>query len=299
MISSIVILAGVGFVAAVILAIASKVFHVEEDPRVEAVLDVLPGANCGGCGYAGCEGYASAVVANPNIEANLCVAGDENTAIAVGKLTGKAVTEADPLISVRRCEKLDGLVRARFDYKGVPSCAAAASLGSGLGVDACPHSCLGLGDCVKICPFDALELEDSIVKVNASRCIGCGKCIHACPRNLLELIPKRSKVMVFCSTLAKGKEVSDVCKVGCISCTLCIRKCPAKAISIKDNLIHIDHAVCLAYEGDCERACVTACKRGILKALSSHPSIDKGEEQVLEQENAPLQQKAGEAEGNA
>ncbi len=269
LIYSVLILFGVGVVAGTILAVASKVFHVEEDPRVEAVLDVLPGANCGGCGYAGCEGYAIAVVSNPNIDANLCVAGSAETTVAVGELTGKAVTEADPLVSVRRCEKLEGCVAARFDYYGLPSCAAASTMGSGLGTDACFYSCLGLGDCIKMCPFDALELKDNLVIVNGLRCIGCGKCTHACPRGLLELIPKRARVMVFCSTQSKGKEVMEVCKVGCISCTLCIKKCPAQAISLKDSIIQIDQPKCLEYGDSCGEICVKSCKRTILKSLCS------------------------------
>ncbi len=267
-IDSVLILFGVGFVAAVILAVASKVFYVEEDPRIEAVLDALPGANCGGCGYAGCEGYAAAVVQDPSVEANLCVAGSSETTKAVGALAGKAVTEADPLVSVRRCEKWDGAVTQRFEYSGLPSCASAASLGSGLGIDSCPYSCLGLGDCVKVCPFDALELKDNMVVVNGVRCIGCGKCIGACPRNVLELIPKRARVMVFCSTKAKAKEVTSVCTVGCITCTLCIKKCPAKAVMFSDGVIRIDHQKCLEYGDACNEACVSACsKRKIFKSL--------------------------------
>ncbi len=264
---SVLILFGVGLVASTVLAISSKVFYVEEDPRIEAVMDALPGANCGGCGYAGCEGYAIAVINDASIAANLCVAGSAETTIAVGKLSGKAVTEADPLLSVRRCEKLDGDVATRFKYVGLPSCTAAAAMGSGLGVDACPYSCMGLGDCVKVCPFDALELQDNLVRVNAARCTGCGKCIHSCPRNLLELIPKRARVMVFCSTLSKAKEVLDSCKVGCISCSLCVKKCPAEAISMKNNVIHIDHPKCLEYGDACEKICVSSCKRTILKSL--------------------------------
>ncbi len=267
MLESVLILFGVGFAASVILAVASKVFYVEEDPRVEAVLDALPGANCGGCGYAGCEGYAAAVVSDPSVEANLCVAGSANTAIAVGALAGKAVTESDPLVSVRRCEKLEGSVTQRFEYQGLPSCASAASLGSGLGVDSCPYSCLGLGDCVKVCPFDALELQDNMVIVNGNLCIGCGKCIGACPRGILELTPKRARVMVFCSTQAKAKEVMEVCKVGCISCTLCVKKCPANAVKMVDNVIRVDHQACLAYGPECNEACVASCKKNIFKSL--------------------------------
>ncbi len=286
LIYSVLILFGVGLTAGAILAIASHVFHVEEDPRIEAVMDALPGANCGGCGYAGCEGYAIAVIKHKEIAANLCVAGSAETTIAVGKLSGKAVTEADPLVSVRRCEKLDGDVARRFKYVGLPACTAAAAMGSGLGVDACPYSCLGLGDCVRVCPFDALELEDDLVRVNLARCTGCGKCVHACPRNLLELIPQRARVMVFCSTEKKAKEVIEACKVGCISCSLCVKKCPAGAVEIRENIVQIDHQKCLAYGDSCERACVAACKRTIFKALYPLEELKAKVEKAEEEEAA-------------
>ena len=122
---SIITLFGLGLVAAILLSIASRVFYVKEDPRVEAVLEVLPGANCGGCGFAGCEGYAAAVVSDPDIPANKCCAGGADTAIAVGELTGKTVAEAEPLFSLRRCDKLAGNVALRYQYQGMPSCAAA------------------------------------------------------------------------------------------------------------------------------------------------------------------------------
>ena len=125
---SIITLFGLGLVAAILLSIASRVFYVKEDPRVEAVLEVLPGANCGGCGFAGCEGYAAAVVSDPDIPANKCCAGGADTAIAVGELTGKTVAEAEPLFSLRRCDKLAGNVALRYQYQGMPSCAAAAML---------------------------------------------------------------------------------------------------------------------------------------------------------------------------
>ena len=140
---SILVLFALGFVAAALLGISSKILAVEEDPRVEAVVEVLPGANCGGCGFAGCENYAQAVVSDPDVPAGLCVAGGEETSIKVGNLTGKIVAAMEPQISFRRCEKIEGKVAGRFEYQGMPSCAAAALLGSGQGTDQCAYSCLG------------------------------------------------------------------------------------------------------------------------------------------------------------
>ncbi len=292
MLTSVLILFALGFVAAVVLAIASRVFYVEEDPRVEAVLDVLPGANCGGCGYPGCEGYAVAVVLEPGVGANLCVAGDAKTTANVGELTGKAVSEADPLISVRRCEKIEGQVEIRFEYQGMASCASAAELGSGLGFDACKYSCLGLGDCLKVCPFDAIILEENVAKIDPDRCIGCGKCIPACPRNALELVPKSARVMVFCSTKDKSKAVTSVCSVGCIACTLCVKKCPAKAVEFTDNIVKINHQICKEYGDSCNEACVAACKRKIFKSLLTPAKIAKleAEKEMKEEMQESIQE---------
>ncbi len=262
---SVLTLFGLGLVTATILAMASRVFHVDEDPRVEAVMEVLPGANCGGCGYAGCEGYAIAVVTDPDIPANKCCAGGEGTSIAVGNLTGKTVTASEPLRSFRRCDKVAGNVALRYDYQGIPSCAAAALLFEGS--DACTFSCLGYGDCAEICPFEAITMHDGLSHVNWNKCIGCGLCVNACPRNTLELIPMRSRLAIFCSTKNKLKAVMEVCEAGCINCGKCVKKCPANAISNKSGRIEIDHILCLSYGPDCKMACIEACSRNSIKPM--------------------------------
>lgn len=271
--TSVLTLLGLGFVAAAVLAVASRVFHVEEDPRVEAVMEALPGANCGGCGYAGCEGYALAVVNDPAVAASLCVAGSADTSIAVGELTGKTVAAAEPQRSFRRCDKLAGNVGLRYEYQGMPSCAAATLLMGGS--DICSWSCLGFGDCVQVCPFDAMKVENGLVHVIAAKCTGCGLCVKACPRNSLELIPTRSRISVFCATKDKLRAVMEICEVGCINCGKCIKVCPAKAISSEDGRIEVNHKKCLSYGPDCQEACVAGCSRHILRATC--PSL-AGEE---------------------
>lgn len=282
---SIMTLLGLGLVTATLLAVASRVFHVEEDPRVEAVLEALPGANCGGCGYAGCEGYASAVVNDPAIPANRCCAGGESTSIAVGELTGKTVAASEPQKSFRRCDKVAGKVLSRYAYQGIPSCAAAALLFGGS--DSCSYSCLGLGDCVEVCPFDALHIENGLTHVNLAKCTGCGICINACPRDTLELMPVRARVAVFCSTRDKLKAVMEVCEVGCINCGKCVKACPALAISAETGRIRIDQKKCLSYGPDCAEACVTACPRDIMRLMC--PVRIEAEASVCEQPPAPEQ----------
>lgn len=263
---SILILTCLGFVASVILAGASRVFYVKEDPRVQAVVDVLPGANCGGCGYAGCEGYALAVVNDASVPANKCCAGGADVSIAVGELTGKTVNEEEPLVAFRRCNKTEGHVALRYDYQGMPSCAAAALLRGG--ADVCSWACMGFGDCKQACPFGAMELSDGMVRVNAAICTGCGTCIGACPNGVLELVPKRLRVMVACNTHEKLRAVTDTCDVGCIKCGRCVKVCPAKAVSLNGSRIEIDHRECLSYGPQCEEACVAACPRGCLCSVS-------------------------------
>ncbi len=264
---SVLVLLGLGLLTAAILAAASRLFYVEEDPRVAAVLEVLPGANCGGCGYAGCEGYAIAVINDPAIPANRCCAGNAEMTAKVGELAGKAVTIAEPMISFRRCNKREGHVFLRYDYKGVHSCAAAAELDGGM--ERCLYSCLGLGDCVDTCPFNAVSIADGLAVINPRCCTGCGKCVEICPRSVLELIPVRARVQIPCSTKDKLKSVTDVCQVGCIKCGRCVKVCPAQAITIENNQIRINQEACLACKDACKEACVAACARKALRYV--HP----------------------------
>lgn len=263
--ASVITLLSLGFISAGILAIASKALYVEEDPRVEVVTEALPGANCGGCGYAGCESYAAAVINDPSVAPNKCCAGGPDVATRVAELTGKAAGDADPLVAFRRCVKVEGNVRKKFEYAGIMSCAAAKLVHGG--PDNCNFSCIGFGDCVNACPFDAMWIEDDMVHISPAKCTSCGTCVRTCPNSILELIPRRARVMVFCSSQDKGKAVKDVCDAGCISCGMCIKKCPAQCIELIDDRIVIDHQACLAYGPSCEEVCVEKCPRSILRCL--------------------------------
>ncbi|MDL2313730.1 Fe-S cluster domain-containing protein, partial [Desulfovibrio sp. OttesenSCG-928-C14] len=261
--TSFLILAGIGFAAAVILTIASKFFYVQEDPKIAMVSEALPGANCGGCGYAGCDGYAAAVVGDPSVPANLCCVGGPDTIQKVGQLTGKSAGDAEPVAAFRRCERNEGQVETTHFYDGMDTCAAAVRLNNGTA--ACTYACVGYGDCVKACQFNALVLEDGMPLVLSLNCTGCGNCVKACPRNIMTLVPKRARVMVHCSTQDKLKAVSDVCQVGCISCMRCVKACPAKALKLINNRIEVDHAKCLEFGFPCLEVCVDACPRKILR----------------------------------
>ncbi len=262
---SILAMFGLGLVASILLAVAAKVFFVKENPKVEAALEILPGANCGGCGFAGCEGYAKAVVKDPDVPPNRCCAASKEGVIALAELTGKQVAEAEPLVAMRRCDVYHGQVAQRYEYQGIPSCAAAAPLRGG--INTCAYSCLGFGDCVEACPFGAMTIVGNLACVDVLRCTGCGSCVHACPRNVLELIPKRARVCIPCNTGLKGKAVMEICQIGCIKCVKCVRSCPAKAISLEGGKIHIEHKICLSYGEECDMACVKGCSREILRPI--------------------------------
>lgn len=287
MLTSVLSLLALGFIAAVVLSVASRVFYVEEDPRVAAVSEALPGANCGGCGFAGCDAYAAAVIQDPSVSAGLCCAGGPDVAAKVGELSGKAAGGADPQISFRRCVKDQGKVAKKYDYQGLSSCAASAQLEDG--PDACRFSCLGFGDCVKVCNFNAMYIENDLVRIDPDKCVACGACVGVCPNHILEMIPRRARVQVFCSTKDKMKDVMNVCEAGCINCGKCIKKCPATAISNPDGRIQIDQAVCLAYGPDCEEACVEACPRNILRLMCSVSSAAKAREAAAAAAAAPAQ----------
>ncbi len=269
--TSIVTLTGLGLASATILAVASRLLKVEEDPRIETVAGVLPGANCGGCGFAGCEAYAAAVIVNKDIPAGLCVVGGTETAAEVGRLSGKAVEAGEPMVSFRRCSRVEGNVQRRYNYIGSSTCASAALLEGGPFM--CNWSCLGYGDCMRSCPFDAMYVRGGMVEVMVSRCVSCGICIKACPRSILQLVPRRARVMSHCATKEKMKSVTEVCGVGCINCLKCLKACPAEAITYEKRRIEINHKTCLDYGPACGEACVGACPRGIMRRMGARPAV--------------------------
>lgn len=261
--TSVIALVALGITAAIILSVASRFLSVEEDPRIAEICEVLPGANCGGCGFAGCSAYAEAVVTNPDVPANLCVAGSDEISEEVGKLAGKAIEVAEPMVTFRRCNRVEGNVKKKFEYIGAKTCASAALVEDGPYM--CSWACLGLGDCLRACPFDAMQIHNGMVEIISEKCTSCGMCIETCPRSILQLIPRRARVMMYCATRERLRDVSDVCEVGCINCLKCLKSCPADAITYEKRRIEINHELCLEYGADCGEACVESCPRKILR----------------------------------
>ena len=215
---AVAVVAGIGLIAAVVLAVADRYLSVKEDPRIGMVTAALPGANCGGCGFAGCDGYARALVAGtaPN---GACPAGGDAAAAAIAAILGIEAAATERRVAlVRCCGNRSEAIRVG-DYNGICDCnVAAATAGGDKG---CKYGCLGYGACANVCPKNAISIVDGLAKVDKRLCIGCGKCVSACPKGIIELVPASATVHVLCANPDKGPSVRKVCGVGCMGCRLC------------------------------------------------------------------------------
>lgn len=226
---------GMGLIFGGGLAYASKKFYVYVDPRVEQVDEALPGANCGACGEAGCRQMALKVV-NGELTATACTVASAEARAKIADIMGETVDTAEEMVAVVRCQGSPDLCEDRFDYHGFESCAASEQVGHGH--KACDWGCLGFGDCVKSCPFDAMVMgDDRLPKVLDDKCTGCGICVETCPRDIMELIPRTANVFIACKNPGRAKEVKAVCKIGCTGCTLCAnpKTTPSGQITMADN----------------------------------------------------------------
>jgi electron transport complex protein RnfB len=250
--------AGTMFFLAVVLTYilgwANKKFQVEEDPRVVAIMAVLPGANCGGCGYVGCGEYAEAVALEHG-KVNKCTVGGQSCATAVAAVMGVDPGESLPLRPIVHCSAHYPDRLKRNKYKGEKTCAGANLVAH---VQGCTYGCLGFGDCSKVCQYDALHIIDGLATVDYEKCVGCGACAKVCPRNIISLAPFKSERMlaVTCSNKDQGKDVVAVCKKGCIGCGTCART--SSLFTLADNLPTIDYN---AYTAECSSDALDACKK--------------------------------------
>lgn len=184
----------------------------------------------------------------------------------VAEITGKRMASVEDMIAAVRCSRIEGNVPKKLHYIGHESCSG-AKLAAG-GPYACQYACIGLGECAESCPFDAISMVNGFPVVDPHLCVGCGTCVRTCPNGIIELIPTQARVWVPCSSKDPGKVVKQVCEVGCISCKICVKSCPAKAFSMEDGRIKIDHKACMAYGPECETICIEKCPRKIIRPFT-------------------------------
>lgn len=247
---------GVGLVVGLGLSFADKFFSVPTDEKEQALRDCLPGANCGACGFSGCDGYAAAL-ASGEAKSNLCAPGGQSTLDDISEILGVAPFTLKKNVAFIACGgDCEKTLRA-FNYEGFESCTAANLLHAG--PLECKFGCIGLGDCAKVCDFGAVAISDGKAYVSKEKCMACGKCVNACPKQLIRLLPEDTNIFVNCSNKQKGAPVVKQCKVSCIACTLCEKNCPNGAIKIVNNLAVIDYSLC----DGCGK-CREVCKRNVI-----------------------------------
>ncbi len=215
---AILVIAALGAIAAAALAIADKYLAVKEDPRIGLLTAALPGANCGGCGFAGCGDYAHALVAG-TAAPGACTAADDKVADELAKILGVAATATEKRVALVKCGGTRHEAIRVGDYNGLADCASAAATAGG--DKGCRYGCLGYGACAHVCPKSAIHIEDGLAVVDKRLCIGCGKCVSVCPRKLIELVPAKATLHVLCNNPLRGPDVIKVCGVGCMGCHLC------------------------------------------------------------------------------
>ncbi len=253
------IVGGLGCFIGLLLGVVSKIFAVKTDPKVTAVREALPGNNCGGCGYAGCDGLAEAI-AKGEAPVSGCPVGGAETAAVIGKIMGKEATFVRKVAYVK-CSGTCDQAKQLYHYYGATQCHQVAQT-PGRGSKACAYGCLGFGSCVQVCEYDAIHVVNGCAKVDKERCAACGKCVQACPHGLIELIPYEAPYAVQCSAKEKGKAVRTVCSAGCIGCGVCEKSCPVHAITVRDNIARIDYDLCTGC-GTCVEKCPVKVIRSV------------------------------------
>ncbi|MBR5513649.1 MAG: RnfABCDGE type electron transport complex subunit B [Ruminococcus sp.] len=247
----VLILGVCGLAAGILLTIASKLFYIEVDERIEKIGEILPQANCGACGFAGCNDYADAIV-NNNAATNLCRPGGAECAAKIAGVLGTDEDTVIPMTAVVKCNGDCTAAKIQFEFNGVQSCKAVKRFYGGNGV--CKYGCIGLGDCAAVCDHNAIKIEKSLAKVIPALCVACGKCTAVCPNQIISIRPKEKYIDVLCSSQDNGKATKLACSNGCIGCKICEKKCPVGAVKVVNLHAEIDYDKCTSC-GECKAAC--------------------------------------------
>lgn len=249
----VLIMGVVALLLGVLITIVSKKFEIPQDPKVNDLTNILPGANCGGCGYSGCAGYAVALASGEDKVTTKCSVGGPDVAAEVAEYLGYTGGTFESKVAQVHCQGTKDHTSTRFDYDGTPTCANAHLVSGGPGK--CTFGCLGFGDCQRACEFDAITMKNGVASIDPEKCTACGQCVLECPKKIIHLIPKHEKAYINrCSNPNPGVFVKRVCDIGCIGCTLCVKKCPVDAISMVDSLAVIDQYKCIKC-GACRAVC--------------------------------------------
>ena len=257
--TALLVVASVGVLAGVLLALASHFFKVEEDETVTRVREALPGSNCGACGFAGCDSYAEAV-ANGKAEANLCVPGAATVAANLSEIMGVDCVAGERRIAFVACNGDCTATTVKALYDGIEGCSASGMLYGGPSL--CVYGCIGCGDCAAVCPADAICVHDFLAHVNPKMCVGCGLCVKTCPKHIISLIPESASTVVMCSNEEKGAIARKNCKNSCLGCKKCQLNCPEKAITVTNNVASVDQSKCNGC-GKCAELCPGKCIKTI------------------------------------
>ena len=259
---AIIIVTVIGVLTGILLTLASKFLGVKVNEKVIKVREVLPGANCGACGFAGCDDYAAKVASDITIKTNLCTPGGSAVAMEISQILGVDFEAAEGRHAILKCGGSRERTNYVMEYQGYQSCAANKLFYRGRG--ACDKGCLGFGDCVAVCQYNAIKVENGLAHINKNMCIGCGQCVKACPNGLIEVVPNNARIVVTCSATEGPKATKENCSNGCVSCKICEKTCKFDAIHVIDSHAVIDYEKCK----NCGM-CVNVCPRKTIKKYSA------------------------------